>query len=85
MDTNRRPVTRGYYSTTTRLWGRGVQPLVPLLDTALDHVATHPSRNTSSHYLIFPLDRTSLFNANLRRQSVLLFLRQLARPNNQCF
>ena len=35
--------------------------------------------------LIFPIDRTSLFNPNLRTQTVLLFLRQLVRPNDQRF
>ena len=34
---------------------------------------------------IFPFDRASRFNPNLRTQSVLLFLRQLVRPGNQRF
>jgi hypothetical protein len=34
---------------------------------------------------IFPFDRPPLFNPNLRTQSVLLFLRQLVRPDNQRF
>ena len=39
----------------------------------------------SDYKEIFPYDRPPLFNPNLRTQSVLLFLRQLVRPDNQRF
>lgn len=49
-------------------------------------------RNLNGHFAFFqnprkstPLDRPPLFNPNQWTQSVQFFLRQLVRPDNQCF
>ena len=82
-------ISTSHINITTNDWPAKNHPKYPLSPRhsgqALYFCSSLGVMEFFNSLLIFPLDRTSLSDPNLRTQSDFLFLRKLVRPNDQRF